>query len=232
MLRKLLILALLVFCSTISFGQSITLPDSIFSIPSSEQDVIYGDDIPDIVIPFDKPQFLEQDVSPFDNSMIDLVYSPQFFNYLPDAVSEHLVHVLLLHLSKIDIPGLEEHMLWYNTMLDNFSRNLYSGGGFTFPYNSPIFSDTHSSTFITAGGGFVVYNGCLDPVEAYRRWLQQKRLKRAGEVIRTIEEMPTRATTTQGMPAISLPDNLLNETNYDVKVKLDGDNPPYRPYGQ
>ena len=61
--------------------------------------------------------------------------------------------------------------------------------------------------------------------------MQQKRRDRARQVIKEFEgdEWP-KLDQTEGRKSVKirLPD-LLKEENFDVKVKADGDNPPYRP---
>ena len=75
----------------------------------------------------------------------------------------------------------------------------------------------------------VVYNGCLDPLEAYRRWVQERRLLRARAIIRDLDEMPTKEDLKSKKLDIAPTLMQMNDDSYDVKVKSDGDNPPYRP---
>lgn len=214
-------------------GQSVTLPDSLFvgrtSVETPESMVeneLFFTPLTDDAL------FRTAPAVTFDEFITAPVNTQTLFYEFPEMPSEFYLHVLVLHLSKVKIPGLETEMARYNLMLENFSRNLLRGGNYNVPYVPGIVNETRSATYVSAGGGVVVYSGYLDPFEAYNRWVQERRLMRAKAIIRQLEEesLPTREELK--MSTIKMPDNLLQENNYDVKVKQDGDNPPYRPYGQ
>ena len=233
-MRILLLILVSSVAATISVccGQSVVLPDSLFS---GQQSVVHSSELPHSEIVFtpsmSEPLFREAPALTLSDYITAPDQSQSLFYEFPEMPSEFYMHVLILHLSKVKIPELEAYMARYNLMLENFSRNLLSGGDYKVPYVPAIVSDTHSSTFVTAGGGAVVYSGTLDPLEAYRRWVQERRLMRAKAIIHNLEEeLPTREELK--MSNVTLPDNLLKEDNFDVKVKQSGDNPPYRPYGQ
>lgn len=198
-------------CCAWCAGQSVVLPDSLFDVSHSA----VGDkiDAPQSDVPRFTFDYLDEAfrVAPTVawNELSDAPWSAQtHFSDLPEVSSQFFVHVLLLHLSKVKIEGLDEHMAQYNLMLKNFNRGLYEN----------------------LRGPAVLYSGCLDPVEAYRRWVQERRLSRAKSIIRYLEDDTPSMTASKVSPSsFRLPDNLLQENNYDVKVKADGNNPPYRP---
>lgn len=201
----------MVSCSLWCMGQSVVLPDTLFA--ASQPDVADGvGPLPDA-----QPQFTLDYV----DNLFRMVPTAKWDEYaempwtdrseftdLPEYCSQFFVHVLLLHLSKIKIAGLDEQLALHNLMLNNFNRNLYDN----------------------LQGPSVIYSGCLDPVEAYRRWVQKRRLQRAEGIIKFLEdEEPVLSPKRVPSQSFKLPDNLLQENNYDVKVKADGNNPPYRP---
>lgn len=201
----------MVSCSLWCMGQSVVLPDTLFV--ASQPDVVDGvGSLPDA-----QPQFTLDYV----DNLFRMVPTAKWDEYaempwtdrseftdLPEYCSQFFVHVLLLHLSKIKIAGLDEQLALHNLMLNNFNRNLYDN----------------------LQGPSVIYSGCLDPVEAYRRWVQKRRLQRAEGIIKFLEdEEPVLSPKKVSSQSFKLPDNLLQENNYDVKVKADGNNPPYRP---
>lgn len=235
-LRFVILPVLVAAVSTVAVGQTIELPDSLFRSSSGGLHLgLDGKEMPSTVVPEStiEPLFLTPPAVTFK----DYVEAPasknsSLFMELPDVPSEFFLHVLLLHLSKVKIPGLDEELEKYRIMLENFNRNLYSGGNYSTPYVPAIIKDHFgSSVGGVSGNSGLVFSGCLDPVEAYRRYMQQKRLERARQVIKEFEgdELPTRDQT-EGLKSvkIKLPD-LLKEENFDVKVKADGNNPPYRP---
>lgn len=227
LLRLIFILLLLSLPSAVlCHSQVISLPDTLLA-PGGE-------------LPTQRPHLPELSI---ENSLFEVMPAVTFedfvtgvasyeksFYELPEMPSEFYLHVLLLHLSKVKIPGLEEELARYNQMLENFSRNLLKGGDYTVPYVPAMVSD-HGRTmlpFASSSSGVVV-SGCLDPLEAYRRWVQERRLMRARKIIHSLEEPELPRKEEIKAHEIGLPRNLLHEDNYDVKVKLDGDNPPYRP---
>ena len=213
-------------------AQTIALPDSLFYVDGV---VIENNELPALNAPhfsLDSPLFEVAPAVTLEDYLTAPDMSDSFFAYLPVRPSEFFLHVLLLHLSKVKIRGLEAELARYELMLDNFNRNLHKGGGYTVPYVPAIVSDVTSvaQSFVSAGSGVVV-SGCLDPLEAYRRWEQERRLLRAKTIIHTLEDVllpPKDVTLTQD---IKISPNLwqMNDDDYDVKVKKDGDNPPYRP---
>ncbi|MBE6307447.1 MAG: hypothetical protein E7084_07335 [Bacteroidales bacterium] len=230
MSRWLSILLSIVLYSLCVEAQTITLSDTLFAMPNNTEDVV--------TLPTERPRFTIDgalfEVAPavkVEDYLTAPDYSHSFFDYFPELPSEFFLHVLVLHLSKVKIPGLEADLARYNIMLENFNRNLYEGGGYKVPYVPAIVGDTHSSTFVTAGGGIVVYSGCLDPLEAYRRWEQERRLLRARKIINFLEDDTPSAIQRDAADNMPISPNLFNmpDDNYDVKVKKDGDNPPYRP---
>ena len=217
-----------------SVAQTIALPDSLFSAVRGRE-VIEEGNLPQPDAPrfsFDEPLFVVPPATTVEDYLTAPDYSNSLLYYLPEQSSEFFLHVLLLHLSKTKIPELEAEMVVYKTMMKNFNRNLYKGGGYSVPYVPAIVSDVTSvgSSFATGSSGVVV-SGCLDPIEAYRRWVQDRRLLRARTIIRYLEEgaMPTQEEVLSKELKVS--NNLLQmkDDSYDVKVKSDGDNPPYRP---
>ena len=211
-------------------AQIIELPDTLF-LPSSGDIRLdrNGTELPLSNPEKPEPLFKIAPAVTFKDYIEAPAASTPIFAELPDIPSEFFVHVLILHLSKIEIPGLEEKMAQYMLMLDNFNRNLFEGGGdYAPPYVPAIINETSRAAAMFGGGGGVVVSGCLDPLEAYRRYVQKKRLDRAKQVIDDFEkdDIPVRNETKS--LKIPLPD-LLKEENFDVKVKSDGDNPPYRP---
>ena len=216
-------------------GQTITLPDSLFYHYNNNVT-----DNTDELSPMPSSQ-----LSPYNAlfevapavTIEDYLTSPDpslsLFHYFPELPSEFYLHVLVLHLSKVKIPGLEADLARYALMLENFNRNLYKGGGYTVPYVPAVVSDVTSvaQSFASGGGSGVVVSGCLDPLEAYRRWVQERRLLRARTIIRSLEEhvMPTKEEQEEQNLVVSPALWQFNDDSYDVKVKKDGDNPPYRP---
>lgn len=200
-----------VLCCAWCGAQSVVLPDSLFNASRSAVDD--GLDVPPTDVPHFTFDYVDRTfrIAPTTSwdELSDAPWSVQsHFSDLPEVSSQFFVHVLLLHLSMIKIEGLDEHMAQYNLMLSNFNRNLYDN----------------------LQGPAVLYSGCLDPVEAYRRWVQDRRLQRAKSIIRYLEDDTPQMSTAKVSPSsFKLPDNLLQENNYDVKVKADGNNPPYRP---
>ncbi|MBO7317122.1 MAG: hypothetical protein J6U43_00165, partial [Bacteroidales bacterium] len=159
-------------------------------------------------------------------------YSNILFEYLPELPSDFFLHVLLLHLSKVKIPGMEAELARYNLMIENFNRNLYEGGSYTVPYVPAIVRDiTSVGSSVVSGGAGVVVSGCLDPLEAYRRWVQERRLLRARKIIRYLEDETLPSKEEMMTKELKVSNNFLQmkDDGYDVKVKADGDNPPYRP---
>ena len=228
----LLILYIVVMGIGLCRGQSIVLPDRLFVGETLKE---MPDDLVESELYFtlltNEQLFRTAPAVTFEEYVTAPVSSQSLFYEFPDMPSEFYLHVLVLHLSKVKIPGLDAEMARYNLMLENFSRNLLRGGNYEVPYVPGIVSETRTASFITTGSGIVV-SGCLDPFEAYNRWVQERRLMRAKAIIRQLEETPLPTREEMKMSTIKLPDNLLKENNYDVKVKQDGDNPPYRPYGQ
>lgn len=210
---KLLILLLFVaLCSVRSVGQTVVLPDTIFD--ASQAGYADGREMPQSDYPSFTFDYIGESfrVAPGASwdELADMPWADKSqFSDLPEVASQFFLHVLLLHLSKIKIAGLDEHMAQYNLMLGNFNRNLYDN----------------------LQGPAVLYSGCLDPVEAYRRWVQERRLKRAKSIIQYLEDdTPVMSPKKVPESSFKLPDNLLQEDNFDVKVKSAGDNPPYRPW--
>ncbi len=214
-------------------AQTIELPDSLFR--SSSQSGSMG--IDGIELPMLQPEELIEPlfVTPPATTFREYIEAPAphdspLFMELPEVASEFFLHVILLHLSKIDIPGLDEQQAAYRTMLENFYRNLYSGGNYSIPYVPAIANEVSRASMLmgSSGGSGVVVSGCLDPLEAYRRYIQKKRMERARQVIDDFEDNRLPTIEEQTVKKLTLP-NLLQETNFDVKVKKDGDNPPFRP---
>lgn len=226
-MRYLLLILLSSFATMlcICHGQSVVLPDTLFSTQIGE----LPHDNHHFTPILNEPLFREAPAMTFEDYITAPTHSDDLFYEFPEMPSEFYLHVLVLHLSKVKIPGLDAEMARYNLMLDNFSRNLLQGGNYKVPYVPAIVCDTHSSTFITAGGGATVYSGYLDPLEAYRRWVQERRLMRAKAIISELEANPLPTRNEMKMAPITLPENMLQEENYDVKVKQAGDAPPYRP---
>ena len=215
-------------------AQTVALPDSLFSVDSA-LDMTESDNLPQLDAPrfsFDEPLFVVPPATTVEDYLTAPDYSNSLLYYLPEQPSEFFLHVLLLHLSKTKIPELEAEMVVYKTMIKNFNHNLYKGGGYSVPYVPAIVSDVTSvgSSFATGGSGVVV-SGCLDPIEAYRRWVQERRLLRARTIIRYLEEesLPTKEELKSKNLDIAPNFMQMNDDGYDVKVKSDGDNPPYRP---
>lgn len=202
---------LIFFAFTVSVlcggAQSVVLPDSLF-VASEDVDGVSLSQ-PRFTYDYIDRSFRAAPVSALKDYSAEAWSFERHFSDLPDAPSEFFVHVLLLHLSKVRIEGVEEKMALYDLMMKNFNKNLYDG----------------------LYGPSVVYSGCLDPVEAYRRRMQARRLERARRIIEYLEDGESVPVYDGGVSpfAIDLPDNLLQETDYNVKVKRDGDNPPYRP---
>lgn len=205
--RLLILLFCTALCCVRAVGQTVVLPDTIFGTPDNRLDTPPSGH-PGFTFEHIDESFRIAPGASWDEIAEMPWVEESHFSDLPEVASQFFVHVLLLHLSKIEIAGLDESMAQYNLMLQNFNRNLYD--------------NLH--------GPAVLYSGCLDPVEAYRRWVQERRLQRAKSIIRYLED-DTPVMSSKSVPASSfqLPDNLLQESNYDVKVKLAGDNPPYRP---
>lgn len=235
MLRQLLvILTMIAISALLCQGQHIVLPDTVFDAYKSDNisDFTSGKDLIPIQ-PLTDPLFQEAPAVSLEDYVVAPDRTQSLFYEFPEMPSEFYLHVLVLHLSKVKIPGLEAEMARYNLMLENFSRNLLQGGNYTVPYVPAIVTDTRAATLISSGGGGgVVVSGTLDPFEAYNRWVQERRLMRAKSIIREFESLPVPKEEDLKMSTILLPDNLLQENNYDVKVKQAGDDPPYRPYGQ
>ena len=215
-------------------AQTVALPDSLFSVDSA-LDMTESDNLPQLDAPrfsFDEPLFVVPPATTVEDYLTAPDYSNSLLYYLPEQPSEFFLHVLLLHLSKTKIPELEAEMVVYKTMIKNFNHNLYKVGGYSVPYVPAIVSDVTSvgSSFATGGSGVVV-SGCLDPIEAYRRWVQERRLLRARTIIRYLEEesLPTKEELKSKNLDIAPNFMQMNDDGYDVKVKSDGDNPPYRP---
>ena len=215
-------------------AQTVALPDSLFSVDSA-LDMTESDNLPQLDAPrfsFDEPLFVVPPATTVEDYLTAPDYSNSLLYYLPEQPSEFFLHVLLLHLSKAKIPELEAEMAVYKTMIKNFNHNLYKVGGYSVPYVPAIVSDVTSvgSSFATGGSGVVV-SGCLDPIEAYRRWMQERRLLRARTIIRYLEEesLPTKEDLKSKNLDIAPNFMQMNDDGYDVKVKSDGDNPPYRP---
>lgn len=235
-LRFVILSLLVAVVSTVVVGQTVELPDSLFGPSAGGLHLgLGGKELPSTVVPEQtvEPLFMTPPAVTFKDYMEAPARSDSpLFMELPDVPSEFFMHVLLLHLSKVKIPGLDEELERYRIMLENFNRNLYGGGNYSTPYVPALVKDHFgASVGGLSGGSGLVFSGCLDPVEAYRRYMQQKRLERARQVIKEFEgdELPTRDQT-EGRKSVKirLPD-LLKEENFDVKVKADGDNPPYRP---
>lgn len=214
----------------IATAQTIELPDTLF-LPFYKGTKLdqNGAELPQRPIS-DTPEPLFQ-VAPAvtfkDYIEAPAIHSPLFLD-LPDIPSEFFIHVLILHLSKAEIPGLDKQMAQYKQMLDNFNRDLLKGGTYAPPYIPAIANDVSRGAVMFGGSGGIVFSGCLDPLEAYRRHMQKKRLERAKQIIDEFEQGNTPINNDIKSVKIKLPD-LLKEDNYDIKVKSDGDNPPYRP---
>lgn len=230
MRTSLLILLFLTIASLHCVAQYIALPDSVLSSSVvSDEVVIETPEATGAPALYYDPLFREAPAVNLEDYLTSPIHAQSLFYDLPELPSEFFIHMLVLHLSKADVPGLEEEMAMYNLMLENFTKNLYEGGSYSVPYVPAVYGDTHSSTFVTAGGGATLYSGTLDPLEAYRKWVQDRRLMRARSIIKELEA-PTMTSQPEVSPSsVTLPGNLLQENNYDVKVKKDGDNPPYRP---
>ena len=177
-LRFVILPVLVAAVSTVAVGQTIELPDSLFRSSSGGLHLgLDGKEMPSTVVPEStiEPLFLTPPAVTFK----DYVEAPasknsSLFMELPDVPSEFFLHVLLLHLSKVKIPGLDEELEKYRIMLENFNRNLYSGGNYSTPYVPAIIKDHFgSSVGGVSGNSGLVFSGCLDPVEAYRRYMQR-----------------------------------------------------------
>lgn len=212
-------------------AQTVTLPDSLFSAHGVTDD----DNLPELDAPrfsFDEPLFIVPPASTVEEYLTAPDYSNILFEHFPERPSEFFMHVLLLHLSNVKIPGMEAELARYKLMIDNFNRNLYKGGGYTVPYVPAIVSDVtsvaHSAAHSASG---VVVTGCLDPLEAYRRWEQERRLLRARTIVRYLEDAPLPSKAELVTKQLNVSDNFLQmkDDGHDVKVKADGNNPPYRP---
>ena len=230
--RLYILLCVLVSGAMLCEAQTIALPDTLFGTPDrtviTDARELPSQDAPQFT--FEEPLFRVAPAITVEDYLTAPFYSDSFFQYFPELPSEFFLHVLLLHLSKIEIPGIEAELARHQLMLDNFNRNLYEGGGYTIPYVPAIVSDvTTIAHSFAAGGGMVVYNGCLDPLEAYRRWVQERRLLRARAIIRNLEDMPTKEEQKSKQLDIAPNFMQMNDAGFDVKVKSDGDNPPYRP---
>ena len=227
MKRLIVILLFVAALFTRVVAQVVVMPDSLFVHSTSDTDnnrLLRGVELGDNV-----QLFKEAPAVTLEDYVTTPYYHETHFHYMPDYVSEFYVHVMLLHLSKIEILGLDAQLAQYSVMLDNFHHNLLQGGSYDIPYVPAIYGETHSG-FVTGGGGGagVVFSGTLDPFEAYNRWMQERRLMRARKIIRELEQIaPIKEEV--NATKIALPANLLEETNYDVKVKQAGNNPPYRP---
>lgn len=232
--RLYILLCVLVASAVLCEAQTIALPDTLFGATDSDG-TTDAQELPSLDMPsftFEEPLFKVAPAVTVEDYLTAPTYSDSFFQYFPEQPSEFFLHVLLLHLSNIDIPGLDAELARHRLMLDNFNRNLYEGGGYTIPYVPAIVSDvTTIAHSFAAGGGMVVYNGYLDPLEAYRRWVQERRLLRARAIVRQLEDgtLPTKEELKS--KKLDIAPNLMqmNDDSYDVKVKSDGDNPPYRP---
>lgn len=225
-MRQFFVIFLFAIIALSATAQYVVLPDSVFSQGDIMNEL---PELPTTSTNYLEPLFRATPAVTLDDYVVSPSPSQSYFYDLPETPSQFYMHMLVLHLSRIDVPGLEEEMARYNLMLENFTGNLYSGGGYTLPYVPSIYSDTRSSTFVSAGGGFTVYSGCLDPLEAYRNWVQERRLMRAKAIIRDLEGYQPLDPAAVEPSSLKLPDNLLQENNYDVKVKKSGDDPPYRP---
>lgn len=210
--RKFLIsIGCYLLCCAWCNGQSVALPDTLFNasfgVADNKVDVPQQEP-PHFTFDYIDRSFRLAPVTSWDE-LSEMPWSSQpLFSDLPEVSSQFFVHVLLLYLSKVKIEGLDEYMAWYNMMLQNFNRGLYDN-------------------LVSSAA---LYSGCLDPVEAYRRWAQERRLQRAKGIIQFLEDETPAVTSSKISPSsFKLPDNLLQENNYDVKVKSDGNNPPYRP---
>ncbi len=223
----------LAFLVTTLSAQVVLLPDSLFNTSFHDEysDVTGVDKTSIVKDDLSQPLFVVEPALTFKD-YIEAPANPtsSFFVDLPDVPSEFWLHVILLHLSREDIPGLAEKLANYNLMLENFNRNLYSGGGYSIPYVAAPYSDvSRMGMMSTTAGSGVVITGCLDPLEAYRRWVQKKRMERAKQVISDFENDLQPVNNENSAIKLVLPQNLLQENNYDVKIKKDGDNPPFRP---
>ena len=227
LLRRIIpLLLLLLLSGPLCRSQVISLPDTLLS--SGGELPVQLPHLPELSL--DNTLF---DVAPavtFEDFVTSIAPYEHSFYELPELPSEFFLHVLLLHLSKVKIPGLEQELARYGMMLENFHHNLLEGGSYSVPY-VPAMAHDHGRTMMPAASASsgVVVSGCLDPLEAYRRWVQERRLMRARKIIHSLEEPELPRKEEMKAYEIGLPRNLLYEDNYDVKVKLDGDNPPYRP---
>lgn len=228
MYRLLLITLLVTLLAPVCHSQTIALPDILFAVPTIAGDVaphrpVQGVEMRDVLF----------EVAPavtFEDYVTNPHRQESLFHEFPELPSEFYFHVLLLHLSKANVPGLQASMSRFKVMLDNFNRNLLQGGGYVTPYVQAIYSDTRGISMMgRSGSAGLVVSGTLDPLEAYRRWVQERRLMRARNIIRQLEELPAQYSAEPPLGKVVLPANLLEETDYDVKVKQDGNNPPYRP---
>ena len=232
--RLYILLCVLVASAVLCEAQTIALPDSLFSITQG-YDEIEEDDLPQLDgmrFSFDQPLFVVPPATTVEDYLTAPDYSNILFEYLPELPSEFFLHVLLLHLSKVKTPELEAEMAVYRTMMKNFNHNLYKGGGYSVPYVPAIVSDVTSvGSSVLSGGAGVVMSGCLDPIEAYRRWVQERRLLRARKIIRYLEDetLPSKEELMQKEFKVSNNFLQMKDDSYDVKVKSDGNNPPYRP---
>ena len=225
MKRLIVILFSIIAILTPAVAQVIVMPDSLFS--KSTNDGEHDSSMRGIDFGENVQLFKEAPAVTLEDYVTNPYYYETHFHHMPDYLSEFYVHVMLLHLSKIDVPGLDAHLSRYRVMLENFNHNLLEGGGYEIPYVPAIYSEVRSGNVISGGGGIVV-TGTLDPFEAYNRWVQERRLMRARQIIGELEQVtPIREDI--NATKIVLPTNLLEENNYDVKVKKDGNNPPYRP---
>lgn len=224
--RLYILLFLLVIAVPLCYSQVISLPDSLLN--TSGDLPVQQPHVPTLSL--DNTLFEVQPAVTFEDFVTQPASYENPFYELPEMPSEFFLHVLVLHLSKVKIPGLEAELARYNLMLDNFNRNLLEGGGYSVPYVPAMISD-HGRTMgvSSSSSSGVVMSGCLDPLEAYRKWVQERRLIRARKIIHSLEEDAMPVKSDKKPNEIKLPQNLLIEDNYDVKVKVDGDNPPYRP---
>lgn len=235
-LYRLLYILLCVLCAgvTLSEAQTIVLPDTLFYV-SQESSATEADNLPrpeTSRFSFDQPLFVVPPATTVEDYLTAPDYSNSILYYLPEQSSEFFLHVLLLHLSKVTTPEIEAEMAVYRTMMKNFNHNLYKGGGYSVPYVPAIVSDVTSvGSSVLSGGAGVVMSGCLDPIEAYRRWVQERRLLRARKIIRYLEDdaLPTKEELKSKNLDIAPNFMQMEDAGYDVKVKSDGDNPPYRP---
>lgn len=234
MYKRILISAFVCAISTwVIPAQTVELPDTLF-LPSSTGVRLdrNGIELPKQLIPGEtqEPLFKIAPAVTFKDYIEAPVVNAPLFVDLPDIPSEFFLHVLILQLSKIEIPELEENLAQYRLMLDNFNRNLLNGKSDYPPPYTPITNEISRAATMFGGGvsSGVVVTGCLDPLEAYRRYMQQKRMERAKQVIDDFERDDMPVNNEKNNIKINLP-NLLKENNLDIKTKNDGDNPPYRP---